>query len=92
MTAEFQRTARRDKKAFLSDKCKEIEEYNRMGKTRDLFKKIKDTMGTFHTKMGSMKDRNGMGLTETKILRRTGKNTQKHYTKKIFTTQTTMMV
>ena len=59
MNAEFQRIARRDKKAFLSDQCKEIEENNRMGKTRDLFKKIRDTRGTFHAKMGSIKDRNG---------------------------------
>ena len=60
LTAEFQRTARRDKKAFLSDQCKEIEENNRMGKTRDLFKKIRDTKGTFHVKMGTIKDKNGM--------------------------------
>ena len=60
MNAEFQRQARRDKKAFLSDQCKEIEEKNKMGKTRDLFKKIRDTKGTFHAKMGSIKDRNGM--------------------------------
>ena len=64
MNAEFQRIARRDKKAFLSDQCKEIEETNRMGKTRDLFKKIRDTKGTFHAKMGSIKDRNDMDLTE----------------------------
>ena len=64
LNEEFQRTARRDKKAFLSDQCKEIEEKNRMGKTRDLFKKITDTKGTFHAKMGSIKDRNGMDLTE----------------------------
>ena len=64
LNAEFQRIARRDKKAFLSDECKEIEENNRMGKTRDLFKKIRDTKGTFHAKMGSIKDRNGMDLTE----------------------------
>ena len=64
LNAEFQRIARRDKKAFLSDQCKEIEENNRMGKTRDLFKKIRDTMGTFHAKMGSIKDKNGMDLTE----------------------------
>ena len=64
LNAEFQRIARRDKKAFLSDQCKEIEENNRMGKTRDLFKKIRDTKGTFHAKMGTMKDRNGMDLTE----------------------------
>ena len=64
LNAEFQRIARRDKKAFLSDQCKEIEEDNRMGRTRDLFKKIRDTRGTFHAKMGSIKDRNGMDLTE----------------------------
>ena len=64
MNAEFQRIARREKKAFLRDQCKEIEESNRMGKTRDLFKKIRDTKGTFHAKMGSIKDRNGMDLTE----------------------------
>ena len=64
MNAEFQRIARRDKKAFLSDQCKEIEENNRMEKTRDLFKKIRDTKGTFHAKMGTIKDRNGMDLTE----------------------------
>ena len=64
LNAEFQTTARKDKKAFLSDQCKEIEEINRMGKTRDLFKKIRDTKGTFHVKMGSIKDRNGMDLTE----------------------------
>ena len=64
LNAEFQRIARRDKKAFLSDQCKEIEEINRMGKTRDLFKKIRDTKGTFHPKIGIIKDRNGMDLTE----------------------------
>ena len=64
LNAEFQRIARKDEKAFLSDQCKEIEENNRMGKTRDLFKKIRDTKGTFHPKMGSIKDRNGMHLTE----------------------------
>ena len=88
----FQRIARRDKKAFLSNQCKEIEENNRMGKTRDLFKKTRDTKGTFHAKMGSIKDRNDMDLTEQKILRKGGKNTQKYYTKKIFTTQIIMMV
>ena len=92
LNAEFQRIARRDKKAFLSDECKEIEEEIRMGKTRDLFKKIKDNKGTFHAKMGSIKDRNGRDLTEQKILRRGGKNTQKNYTKKFFVTQITMMV
>ena len=64
MNAEFQRIARRDKKAFLSDQCKEIEENNRMGKTRDLFKKIRDTKGTFHAKLGTIKDRNGIDLRE----------------------------
>ena len=92
LNAEFQRIARRDKKAFLSDQCKEIEENDRMGKTRDLFKKMTDTKGTFHAKMGSIKDRNGMDLTEAEILRRGGKNTQKNCTKKIFTTQITMIV
>ena len=66
LNAEFQRIARRDKKAFLSDQCKEIEENNRMGKTRGLFKKIRDTKGTFHAKTSTIKDRNGMNLTETK--------------------------
>ena len=70
LNAEFQRRARRDKKAFLSNQCKEIEEKNKMGKTRDLFKKIRDTKGTFHTKMGSIKDRNGMDLTETEDIKR----------------------
>ena len=69
LNAEFQRIARRDKKAFLRDQCKEIEENNRMGKTRDLFKKIRDTKGTFHEKMGSIKDRNGMDLREADIKR-----------------------
>ena len=70
MNAEFQRIARRDKKAFLSDQCKETEENNRMGKARDLFKKIRDTKGTFHAKMGSIKDRNGMDLTEVDDIKR----------------------
>ena len=70
LNALFQRIARRDKKAFLSDQCKEIEEKNRMGKTRDLFKKIKDTKGTFHAKMGSIKDRNGMDLTEAEDIKK----------------------
>ena len=82
MNAKFQRIARRDKKAFLSDQCKEIEESNRMRKARDLFKKNRDTKGTFHTKMGSINDRNGMDLTKQKILRRGGKNTQKNSTKR----------
>ena len=70
LNAEFQRIARRDKKAFLSDQCKETEENNRMGKTRDLFKKIRDTNGTFHAKMGSIKDRNGMNLTEAEDIKK----------------------
>ena len=70
MNAEFQRIARRDKKTFLSDQCKEIEENNRMGKTRDLFQKIRDTKGTFHKKMGSIKDRNGMDLTEAEDIKK----------------------
>ena len=92
LNAEFQRIARRDKKAFLRDQCKEIEEKNRMGKTRDLFKKIRDTQGTFHAKMGLIKDRNHMDLTEEEILRRGGKNRQKNYIKKIFMTQIIMMM
>ena len=70
LKAEFQRIARRDKKAFLSNQCKEIEENNRMGKTRDLIKKIRDTKGTFHAKMGSIKDRNGMDLTEAEDIKK----------------------
>ena len=70
LNADFQRIARRDKKAFLSDQCKEIDENNRMEKTRDLFKKIRDTKGTFHAKMGSIKDRNGMDLTEAKDIKK----------------------
>ena len=92
LNAEFQRIVRRNKKAFLSDECKEIEENNRMGKTRDLFKKIRATKGTFHAKMGLIKDRNGMDLTEADLLRRDGKNTQKNCTKKIFTTKIIRMV
>ena len=92
LNAEFQRITRRDKKALLSDQYKEIEENSRMAKTRDLFKKIRDTKGTVHAKMGLIKDRNGMDLIEAKILIRGGKNTQKNYTKKIFMTQITMMV
>ena len=92
LNAEFQRIARRDKKAFLRDQCKEIEENNRMGKTRDLFKKIRDTKGKIQAKMGSIKDRNGRDLTEQKILRRGGKNTQKSNEEKIFMTQIITMV
>ena len=83
LNAEFQRITRRNKKAFLSDQCKEIEENNRMGKTRDLFKKIRDTKGIFHAKMVSIKDRHCMDLTEAEILKRGGKNAQ-NCTKKIF--------
>ena len=73
--AEFQRIARRDKKAFFSDQCKEIEENNRMGKNRDLFKKIRDTKGTLHAKMGIIKDRNGMDLTEAEDIKKRWKTT-----------------
>ena len=92
LNAEFQRIARRDKNAFLSNQCKEIKENNRMGKTRNLFKKIRDTKGIFHTKMGSMKDRNGMDITEAEDIRRGGKNTWKNCTKKIFKTQIVTMM
>ena len=91
LNVEFQRIARRDKKAFLSDQCKEIEENNRMGKTRELFKKIRDNKGTFHAKIVTIKARNGMNLTEAEDIRRGGKNT-KNYTKKIFMARITMMV
>ena len=83
MNAEFQRTARRDKKAFLSDECKETEENNRMGKTRDLFKKIRDTKGTFHAKMGTIKDRNGMDLTEAEDKKRWQEYTEELYKKEL---------
>ena len=91
LNAEFQRIARRDKKAFLSDQYKEIEENNRIGKTRDLFKKMRDTKGTFHVKMGTVKDRNGMDLTEAEDI---NKRWQEYieYTKKIFMTQIITMV
>jgi len=85
LNGEFQGIARRDRKAFLSDQCKEIEENNRMEKTRDLFKKIRDTKGTLHAKIGTIKDRNN-------ILRRGGKYTQKNDTKEILMTQITTMV
>ena len=89
----YQRIARRDKKGFLSDQCKEIEENNRMGKTRDLFNKIRNTKRIFHPKMGSIKDRNEMEYQQKqKMLRRGGKNTQKNCTKKIFMTKIIMMV
>ena len=90
LNAEFQRTARRDKKAFLSDQCKEIEENSRIGRTRDFFKKIRDTKGTFHAKMGSIKDRNGMDLTEAEDIQRCQEYTELY--KKIFMTQIITMV
>ena len=92
LNAEFQRITRRDKKAFLSNQCKEIEENNRMGKTRNLFKKIRDIKGTFHEKMSTIKDRNGMDLTEAEdIKKRWQKYTEEIY-KKIFKTQIIIMV
>ena len=78
LNAEFQRIARRDKKAFLSDQCKEIDKNNRMRKTRDHLKKIRDTKGTFHAKMGTIKDRNGMDLTEAEDIKNRCKNTQNY--------------
>ena len=92
LNAEFQRTARRDKKAFLSDQCKEIEKNNRMGKTRDLVKKIRDTKGTLHAKMGKIKDRNGMDLKEAKDIKKRWQENQEELYKKIFTTQIITMV
>ena len=96
MNAEFQRIARRDKKAFLSDQCKEIQENNTMGKTRDLFKKIRDTKGTFHAKMGSIKDRNGLDLTEAEDTKRWQEDTEEllkkqNKTKHLMTWITTMV-
>ena len=91
MNAECQRIARRGKKAFLSDQCKEREENNRMGKIRDLFKKIRDTKGTFHAKIGSIKDRNGRDLTEAEDIKKRWQDTRKNCTKKILT-QIIMMV
>ena len=81
LNAEFQRRARRDKKAFLSDQCKEIEENNRMGKTRDLFKKIRDTKGIFHAKMGSITDKNGMDLTEAEDIKKSWQEYRELYKK-----------
>ena len=89
---QFQRIAKREKKAFLSDQCKEIQENNRMGKTRGLFKKIRDTKRIFHAKMGSIKDRNGLDLTEAEDIKKRWQDTQKNCTEKIFTTQIIMMV
>ena len=92
LNAEFQRIARRHKKAFFSDPCKETEENNRMGKTRDLFKKIRDTKGTFHAKMGSIKDRNGMDLIEAEDIKKRWQEYTEELYKKIFMTQITTMV
>ena len=92
LNAEFQRIARGDKKAFLSDQRKEIEENSRMGKTRDLFKTIRDTKGTFHAKMGLIKDRNGLDLTEAEDIEKRWQESQKNCTKKIFMTQIITMV
>ena len=91
LNTEFQRKARRDKKDFLSDQCKEIEKNTRMGKIRDLFKKIRDTKGTFHAKMGTIKDRNGMDLTEAEDIKRWQEYTEKLY-KKILMTQINTVV
>ena len=89
MNAEFQRIARRDKKAFLSDQCREIEENNRMGKTRDLFKKIRDTKGTFHMKMGTTKDRISMDLTEAEDIKKRWQEYTEELDRKILMTQIT---
>ena len=90
--AEFQKIARRDKKAFLRDQCKEIEENNIMGKTRDLFKKIRDTKGTFHAKMDSIKDKNGRDLTEAEDIKKRWQEGIEEPYQKILMTQITMMV
>ena len=92
LNAEFQRIARRDEKAFLSDLCKEIEENNRVGKTRDLFKKIRDTKGTFHAKMGTFKDRNGRDLTEAEDIKKRWQEYTEELYKMIFMTQIITMV
>ena len=92
MNAEFQRIARRDKKALFSDQCKEIEENKRMGKTRDLFKKIRDTKRTFHAEMGSIKDRNGTDLTEAEDIKKRWQEYTEKLSKKIFMTQIITMV
>ena len=92
LNAEFQRIARRDKKAFLSHQCKKIEEINKMGKTRDLFKKIRNTKGTFHAKMGLIKDRNGMDLKEAEDIKKRWQEYTETCTKKIFITKIIMMV
>ena len=92
MNAEFQRVANRDKKAFFSNQCKEIEENNRMGKTRNLFKKIRDTKGTFHAKMSTIKDRDGMDLREAEDIKKRWKDYTEELYKKIFMTQRITMV
>ena len=92
MNAEFQRIARRNKKDFLNDPCKEIEENNTMGKTRDLFKKIRDTKKTFHANLGTIKDRNGMDLTEAEDIKKRWQEYTEELNKKIFTTQIITMV
>ena len=91
LNAEFQRIARTEKKAFLSEQRKEIEENNRMGKTRDLFKKIRDTKGTFHAKMGTVKDRNNMDLTEAEDIKRWQEHTEELYQEVLMTQVTTMV-
>ena len=92
LNAEFQRITRRDKKAFLSDQCKEIEGKKQNGKTRDLFKKLRDTKGTFHAKMGSIKDRNGMDLTEAEDIKKRWQEYTEELSKNIFMTKIVMMV
>ena len=92
LNAEFQRIARRDKKAFLNDQCKEIEENSTMGKTRDLFKKIRDTKGKFHAKMGSIKDKNGMDLTEAEDIKKRWQEYTEELYKNFFMTKIIMMV
>ena len=92
LNVAFQRIARRDKKAFFSEQCKEIEENNRMGKTRALFKKIRDIKGTFHAKMGSIKDRNGLDLTEAEDIKKRWQEYTEELYKKIFKTKIIMMV
>ena len=92
LNAEFQRIARRDKKTFFSDQCKEIEENNRMGKTSNLFKKIRETKGTFHAKMSTIKDRNGMELTEAEDIKKRWQEYTEELYKKVFMTQITTMV
>ena len=92
MNTEFQKIARKDKKAFLSDQCKEIEKNNRIGKTRDLLKKIRDTKGTFHANMGTKKDRNGMDLTEAEDIKKRWQEYTEELYKEMFITQITTMM